>query len=92
MREQTRKPLENMQVNQVMLEEKSRDDIPQILRGLKYIFLDETLRQKIFDILVNIFPKNINLHDGRPGMDMWSIFVIAVLRVNLKVLRGFLWS
>ena len=84
MREQTRKPLSNMQVDQAILEEKSRDDIPQLLEGLKYIFLDVTLRQQIFDILLNIFPKNINLHDGRPGMDMWSIFVIAVLRVNLN--------
>ena len=84
MREQTRKPLGNMQVDQAILEEKSRDDIPQLLEGLKYIFLDENLRQQIFDILVNIFPKNINLHDGRPGMDLWSIFVIAVLRVNLN--------
>jgi hypothetical protein len=84
MREQTRKPLGDMQVDQAILEEKSRDDIPQLLEGLKYIFLDENLRQQIFDILVNIFPKNINLHDGRPGMDLWSIFVIAVLRVNLN--------
>jgi len=84
MREQTRKLLGNMQVDQAILEEKSRDDIPQLLEGLKYIFLDATLRQQIFDILVNIFPKNINLHDGRPGMDLWSIFVIAVLRVNLN--------
>ncbi len=64
MREQTRKPLGNMQVDQAILEEKSRDDIPQLLEGLKYIFLDANLRQQIFDILVNIFPKNINLHDG----------------------------
>jgi hypothetical protein len=84
MREQTRKTLGNMQIDQAILEEKSRDDIPQLLEGLKYIFLDENLRQQIFDILVNIFPKNINLHDGRPGMDLWSIFVIAVLRVNLN--------
>jgi transposase, IS5 family len=84
MRKHTRKLLIDMQIDQVILKEKSRDDIPQLLEGLKYIFLDETLRQKIFDILLNIFPKTINLHDGRPGMDMWSIFVIAVLRVNLN--------
>ena len=70
MRKHTRKLLIDMQIDQVILKEKSRDDIPQLLEGLKYIFLDETLRQKIFDILLNIFPKNINLHDGRPGMDI----------------------
>ena len=37
MRQQTRKPLEEMQIDQVKLELNSRDDIPQVLRGLQYL-------------------------------------------------------
>ena len=84
MREQTRKPVEEMQIDQVNLELNSRDDIPQILRGLQYIFLDPTLRDEILKILNGLFPQEIDRHNGRPGMDMWSIFVMGVIRLNLN--------
>jgi transposase, IS5 family len=84
MRQQTRKPIEEMQVDQVKLELNSRDDIPQILGGLQYIFLNPTLREQVLKILDGLFPNEIDLHNGRPGMDMWSIFVMGVLRLNLN--------
>ena len=84
MRQQTRKPIEEMQVDQVKLELTSRDDIPQILGGLQYIFLNPTLREQVLKILDGLFPNEIDLHNGRPGMDMWSIFVMGVLRLNLN--------
>ncbi len=84
MRQQTRKPIEEMQVDQVKLELNSRDDIPQILGGLQYIFLNPTLREQILKILDGLFPNEIDLHNGRPGMDRWSIFVMGVLRLNLN--------
>jgi hypothetical protein len=38
MRQKTRKPIDEMQVDQGTLEANSRDDIPQLLKGLQYIF------------------------------------------------------
>ena len=84
MREQTRKLVEEMQIDQVNLESNSRDDIPQILRGLQYIFLNSMLREQILKILNGLFPQEIDRHNGRPGMDMWSIFVMGVIRLNLN--------
>jgi hypothetical protein len=84
MREQTRKSVEEMQIDQVNLELNSRDDIPQILRGLQYIFLNPMLREQILKILNGLFPQEIDRHNGRPGMDMWSIFVMGVIRLNLN--------
>jgi len=83
MRQQTRKPLEEMQIDQVKLELNSRDDIPQVLGGLQYIFLNPVLLGQVLKILEGLFPK-IDLSNGRPGMDMWSIFVMGVLRLNLN--------
>ena len=37
-RELTRKPIEEMEIDKVELELRSRDDIPQILKGLQYIW------------------------------------------------------
>jgi hypothetical protein len=84
MREQTRKSIEEMQIDQVNPELNSRDDIPQILRGLQYIFLNPILREQILEILNGLFPQEIDRHNGRPGMDMWSIFVMGVIRLNLN--------
>jgi IS5 family transposase len=83
MRQQTRKPLEEMQIDQVKLELNSRDDIPQVLGGLQYIFLNPILLEQVLKILEGLFPK-IDLSNGRPGMDMWSILVMGVLRLNLN--------
>lgn len=84
MRELTRQPIEEMSIDKVELELNSRDDIPQILRGLQYIFLTPALRQEVFNILNGIFPSELDLNNGRPGMDMWSIFVMGVLRLSLN--------
>jgi IS5 family transposase len=84
MRQKTRKPIEEMQIDQVKLDSNSRDDIPQILRGLQYVFLNPILLEQVVRILDGLFPKEIDLHNGRPGMDSWSILVMGVLRLNLN--------
>ena len=84
MRQSTRKPIAEMQVDRANLDSNSCDDIPQILKGLQYIFLNPTLLDPVLRILGDLFPKEIDLHNGRPGMDMWSILVMGVLRLNLN--------
>jgi transposase, IS5 family len=84
MRQHTRKPIKDLQMDQVKLGLNSRDDIPQILRGLQYIFLNPALREQVLRILDGLFPNEIDLHNGRPDMDRWSILVMGVLRLNLN--------
>lgn len=84
MRELTRKPIEEMHIDKVKLALRSRDDIPQVLKGLQYIFLTPALRQEVFTLLNSLFPPELNLRNGRPGMDRWSIFVMGVLRLSLN--------
>ena len=84
MRQKTRKPVEEMQIDQVNLDSNSRDDIPQLLKGLQYLFLNPILLEQVLKILASLFPKEIDLNNGRPGMDMWSILVMGVLRLNLN--------
>jgi IS5 family transposase len=71
-------------ISKIVFDTKSRDDTPQVLRGLQYIYANLDLRQGVFKILEdNITPgKNRN---GRPGMELWKIFVLAVVRVNLNI-------
>ncbi|MFT5164345.1 MAG: hypothetical protein ACI9FJ_002946, partial [Alteromonadaceae bacterium] len=32
----------------------------------------------------NVFPKHVDMNSGRPGMDLWSVFVLATIRLNLN--------
>ena len=47
MRQKTRKPIDEMQIDQVQLDANSRDDIPQLLKGLQYIFLNPMLLEQV---------------------------------------------
>ncbi|MFO1434336.1 MAG: ISNCY family transposase [Candidatus Competibacteraceae bacterium] len=84
MREFTCKPIEKMDIDKIELELNSRDDIPQLIKGLQYIFVTPPLRQEIFTILNGLFPPELDLDNGRPGMDRWSILVMGVLRLSLN--------
>ena len=60
---------------------KSRDEIPKLLMGLQFIYRTAHIREKVFNVLKQIVPKQS--HDtGRPGMDLWKILVLGTLRLN----------
>ena len=72
-------------ISEIKFDPKSRDDIPQILKGLQFIYTHENTRAEIFKLLEkNISPK-INKNNGRPGMELWKIFVMGVLRLDLNL-------
>jgi IS5 family transposase len=72
----------------IHLDPKSRDDIPQILRGLQFIYTTPALREAVFTILEEVIPPGregkANPDTGRPGMEQWKILVLGVLRQGLN--------
>jgi len=77
-----------MDIGAIVLDPKSRDDIPQLLRGLQHIYTNPALRARVFAILEEIVPAGVNgqadTHTGRPGMEQWKILVLGVLRLGLN--------
>ena len=71
-------------ISKIEFDPKSRDDIPQILKGLQYIYINLAVREEIFKLLEKYIAPKINKNNGRPGMDLWKIFVMGVLRLNLN--------
>jgi transposase, IS5 family len=84
MRDFTRKSIDEIGIAAVNFDPQSRDDIPQLLKGLPPIFLTPTLREEVFRILNTMFPDHVDRTTGRPGRDAWSIFVMGVLRLDLN--------
>ncbi len=84
MRKLTKLPIEEMALSEITLDVKSRDDIPPLLLALQYIFMTPEIREEVFAVLARILPRTIDITQGRPGLDLWRIFVMGVLRVNLN--------
>ena len=76
--------LGEIDIANIRLDHRSRDDIPQLLRGLQYLSTDETLRAAIFKVLSHLTPPTIKAEMGRPGMALWKIFVMGSLRLGLN--------
>lgn len=82
--------LGEVEIANIQLDPKSRDDIPQILRGLQHIYTSPPLREKVFEILTEVIPNRVGSETkasrdlGRPGMEQWKILVMGVLRLGLN--------
>lgn len=82
--------LDSVDIGAIHLDPRSRDDIPQILRGLQHIYTDPALRERVFAILQEVIPNRAdgkgkaNANMGRPGMEQWRILVLGVVRLGLN--------
>jgi transposase, IS5 family len=84
--------LGEMAIADIKLDPKSRDDIPQLLRGLQHLYTTPELREQIFAILEKVLPERqidgktvkADPNNGRPGMTQWQILVLGVLRLGLN--------
>lgn len=76
--------LGEVDISQIQFDLKSRDDIPKLLRGLQQLYLNEDLRQKVFDLLIQEISPQADKCNGRPGMPLWNILVLGVLRLDLN--------
>jgi hypothetical protein len=71
-------------ISKIQFNPKSRDDIPQILKGLQYIYVNRPIREEIFQLLEQHVAPKVNKKNGRPGMALWKILVMGVLRLDLN--------
>ena len=68
-------------IEDIKIPTNSRDELPPVLRSLQEIYTNAELSAKIFEIM----ERNILLvHKGRPGMSLWQILVLGVVRSTLN--------
>ena len=83
---QTRKPqlaLGEARIEDIKLDHKSRDDIPAVLLGLQHLYSNEETREKLFSLLEEHILPGTNRNVGRPGMELWRVLVMGVLKQGL---------
>ncbi len=71
-------------IAEIKIDPRSRDDIPALLKGLQHLSIHDDLRQKVFAILEKTLGENVSIEVGRPGMELWKIFVLGTLKLGLN--------
>ena len=69
-------------IAEVSISQKSRHELPKILLGLQHIFMEESLRESILELIESVVLKD-KQSTGRRGLDLWEIFVLGVVRLGL---------
>ena len=69
-------------IERVVLPVRSRDELPPVLAGLQWIFQTPELNGQVFELLEGkvVGAKKAT---GRPGLDLWHILVLGVVRLAL---------
>ena len=69
-------------IERVVLPVRSRDELPPVLAGLQWIFQTPQLNSQVFELLEKkvVGGKKAT---GRPGLDLWHILVLGVVRLAL---------
>ena len=69
-------------ISHITFDLRARDELPKLLMGLQHIYCRPELRSKVFKILEEMLPEGVNTKTGRPGMEVWKIFVLGSVRLN----------
>jgi transposase, IS5 family len=71
-------------ISEVKIILKKRDSVSPFLVALQKIYLTPEYNDRIFSILEDWLVKGKS-KTGRPGMDLWQIFVLAQFRLSLNI-------
>ena len=72
--------LEEVRIESIELDPKSRDNIPALLRGLQHLYADDQTRAQLFSLLEAEAGPGVDQTVGRPGIELWRILVMAILK------------
>ena len=75
--------LGSIAIEDIRINVKSRDDVPAILLGLQAIHRDPDTRERLFELIETRLQPTVRKDVGRPGMTLWQIFLLGVLRTGL---------
>jgi len=70
-------------ISEVKIPTKTRDEFPPFLRAMQYIYCTPEFNEKVYQLLENKISKG-KKKTGRPGMNLWEIFVLAGARLCLN--------
>ena len=73
--------LDEVPIGEIKINVKSRDDIPALLLGLQHLYV--SCREELEALLGCHVTADRDPENGRPGMTLWRVLVMAVLKQGL---------
>ena len=70
-------------IEKIKLNLKSRDDIPVVLIALQHLYSQKDVRNELLMLLDKKMLVGVNKKVGRPGMPLWNILVMGVVKQGL---------
>ncbi len=71
-------------IERVEIPTRTRDELPPTLAALQWVFTTAEVSREVFELLENRLLRN-DRSKGRPGMDLWQILVLGVVRLTLDL-------
>jgi transposase, IS5 family len=69
-------------IEDIKINPHSRHEISKLLLGFQEIYKDKQALDNILNILSEIWPKDVSQNTGRPGLNLWQIFVLGMVRLT----------
>ena len=82
--------IDDIGIENIELDLKSRDDVPYLLRGLKHLYTDPSLRDQLFTLLEKELVPDVNDQLYHPRLQLWRTLVIAVMKGGLDCSFGYI--
>jgi hypothetical protein len=70
-------------ISEIYINPKSKNALDQLIAALKEIYCNAEYNDKIFSIIEKHLPK-VDKNNGRPGMNLWTIFVLGQVRMCMN--------
>ena len=71
-------------IEQFKIPTRTRDELPPTLAALQWMFTTPEVSAEVFKLLEEALLSDNN-SKGRPGMDLWQILVLGVVRLTLDI-------
>jgi len=69
-------------ISEIYIHPKSKNSLDQLIASLKELYCNKEYNDKIFSIIEKHLPA-VDSNNGRPGMNLWTIFVLSQVRLCL---------
>ena len=72
-------------IAQITLDTKCRDRMIPILRGLQHLYSQAHMRDQMLQLIAQDVPKDADPDQGREGLTLWQVLVLASVRLGANV-------
>jgi hypothetical protein len=70
-------------ISEIYINPRSKNKLDRLLASLKEIYCNAEYNNEVFSIIEKHLPA-VDSHNGRPGMNLWTIFVLGQVRMCLN--------